>query len=471
MTEALIISDDPMNERYDVIIIGTGPAGIFAALELVKSRGTRVLMIEKGSDIEVRSCPMHDADVPCAQCELCGILCGWGGAGAYSDGKLTLTSAFGGWLGEYLQAGELEQLIEQVDATYCHYGAGKDIHGDDREAVERLRKKARSYDLELVPARIRHIGTDLCREVLKNIRGRLEGNVTVLFNTPVAQVMTERGAVTGVETRDGKRCEARAVILAVGRDGSSWLSTEAKRLGLSLRTNPVDIGVRVELPASIMKDITDITYEAKFLYTTKKFHDRIRTFCMNPYGEVVRENSEGVFSVNGHSYKDLRTGNTNFALLVSTDFTRPFHEPIAYGRYIAGLANMLGGGVLLQRLGDLKMGRRSTPERISEGSVRPTLEDATPGDLSFALPYRHLMAILEMLEVLDNVAPGVNSGDTLLYGVEVKYYSMRLKLTKNLETEINNLFAVGDGAGITRGLIQSSISGVVAARAVAERLR
>jgi uncharacterized FAD-dependent dehydrogenase len=458
-----------MSERYDVIIIGAGPAGIFAALELLKQSGTRVLMIEKGSDIEARSCPMHNANMPCAQCEICGILCGWGGAGAYSDGKLTLTSAFGGWLGEYLPAEELGQLIEYVDAVYCRFGAGKDIHGEDREAVERLRKKARSYDLELVPARIRHIGTDLCKEVLKNIRCHLEGKVTVLFNTPVAQIITERGEVAGVVTGDGKRYEGRFIVIAVGREGSSWLSGEAKRLGLSLQTNPVDIGVRVELPASIMKDITDITYEAKFLYTTKKFHDRIRTFCMNPYGEVVRENSDGVFSVNGHSYKDMRTGNTNFALLVSTDFTKPFHEPITYGKYIAGLANLLSGGVLVQRLGDLKMGRRSTPERIVEGSVRPTLGDATPGDLSFVLPYRHLAAILEMLEVLDNVAPGVNSGDTLLYGVEVKYYSMRLKLTKVLETEIKNLYAVGDGAGVTRGLIQSSVSGIVVTREIEKR--
>ena len=455
-----------MSTRYDVIIIGTGPAGIFAALELVKQNGCRVLMIEKGSDITSRTCPMHDADLPCAQCKLCGILCGWGGAGAYSDGKLTLTSAFGGWLGEYLPTAELEQLIGDVDEVYRQYGAGKDIHGENSEAVGRLRKKARSYDLELVPARIRHIGTDLCREVLKNIRDHLAGKVTALFNTPVAQVIAEGGAVAGVITEDGARYEAPAVIIAVGRDGSSWLSQEANRLGLSLQTNPVDIGVRVELPASIMKDITDITYEAKFLYTTKRFRDRIRTFCMNPYGEVVRENSEGVFSVNGHSYKERRTGNTNFALLVSTDFTKPFHEPIIYGRHIARLANLLGGGVLVQRLGDLKMGRRSTQERIDDGSVRPTLEDATPGDLSFVLPYRHLTAILEMLEALDNVAPGVNSGDTLLYGVEVKYYSLRLKLTKTLETEIRNLYAIGDGAGVTRGLIQSSISGVVAARAV-----
>jgi uncharacterized FAD-dependent dehydrogenase len=414
---------------------------------------------------------MHDADTPCAQCELCGILRGWGGAGAYSDGKLTLTTAFGGWLGEYLPGPELDALITYVDGIYRHYGAGNEVHGENAGAVERLRRKAASYDLELVPARIRHIGTDLCRGVLKNIRDDLEGKVSLLFNTPVTQIIVDRGKVAGVITAEGKRYEAPVVIVAAGREGSSWLSGESKRLGLALQTNPVDIGVRVELPAAIMKDVTDIAYEAKFLYETKRFHDQIRTFCMNPYGEVVRENSEGVFSVNGHSYKERKTANTNFALLVSTDFTKPFHEPITYGKYIAGLANLLGGGVLVQRLGDLKMGRRSTAERIAEGSVRPTLEDATPGDLSFVLPYRHLAAIMEMLEALDNVAPGVNSGDSLLYGVEVKYYSMRLTLTKDLETEIRSLYAVGDGAGVTRGLIQASVSGVVAARASASRPR
>lgn len=458
-----------MTERYDVIIVGTGPAGIFAALELVRQGGFRVLMIEKGSDITHRTCPMHDADAPCARCELCGILSGWGGAGAYSDGKLTLTASFGGWLAEYLPQQELASFIEHVDGLYRRYGANPEVHGGDMAAVERLARKARSYDLELVPALIRHIGTDLCRKVLKNIRDDLAGSVKVLFNTPVSQIITAGGTVSGVVTAAGERHEAPVVIIAAGREGSSWLSGEAQRIGLSLDTNPVDIGVRVEVPAAVMKDITDVTYEAKFLYTTKRFRDRIRTFCMNPQGEVVRENSEGVFSVNGHSYGERKTGNTNFALLVSTDFTRPFHEPIAYGRYIAGLANLLAGGVLVQRLGDLKMGRRSTPERIADGSVRPTLGDATPGDLSFALPYRHLAAIMEMLEALDNVAPGVNSGDTLLYGVEVKYYSLRLKLTRDLETEVRNLFAVGDGAGVTRGLIQASISGVVAAREIGRR--
>jgi len=455
---------------YDVIIIGTGPAGIFAALELVKDSDLKVLMIEKGSDIQQRACPMVEADSPCVQCSLCSILCGWGGAGAYSDGKLTLTPEFGGWLKDYLSDEDLSLFIDYVDSVYLSFGAGGAVHGEDNVALSRLKKKAAGYNLELIPARIRHIGTDLCKEVLSRIREHLAGKIDVLFNVPVEQIKTKNGKVAGVTTEDGNTFDATYVIAAAGREGSTWLSGEAKRLGLSVQKNPVDIGVRVELPAPIMKDITDVAYEGKFIYFSRRFRDRVRTFCMNPYGEVVKEYSEGIYSVNGHSYRSRTTDNTNFALLVSTDFTKPFDEPIAYGRYIAGLANLLGGGVIVQRLGDLKMGRRSTPERIAEGSVRPTLEDATPGDLSFVLPYRHLHNITEMLEALDNVAPGVNSGDTLLYGVEVKFYSMKLKLTPRLETEVKNLFAVGDGAGVTRGLIQASISGVVAAREVLERV-
>lgn len=460
-----------MPTSYDVIIIGSGPAGIFAALELVKNPDLKILMIEKGSDIRQRTCPMIESSVPCVQCSLCGILCGWGGAGAYSDGKLTLTSDFGGRLKEYLSSDDLSSFIEYVDSLYQSFGAGGTVHGEDNAAMSRLKKKAAGYNLELIPARIRHIGTDLCKEVLGTIREHLTGKMDILFDIPVKQIRTKNGDVSGVTTEDGKTFDAKYVIVAVGREGSSWLSGEAKRLGLSLQSNPVDIGVRVELPAHIMKDITDVAYEGKFIYSTRRFRDRVRTFCMNPYGEVVKEYSEGIYSVNGHSYRSRTTDNTNFALLVSTDFTKPFHEPIAYGRYIAGLANLLGNGVILQRLGDLKMGRRSTPERIAEGSVRPTLEDATPGDLSFVLPYRHLHDITEMLEALDNVAPGVNSGDTLLYGVEVKFYSMKLKLTQSLETEVKNLFAVGDGAGVTRGLIQASISGVVAAREIVKRVK
>jgi uncharacterized FAD-dependent dehydrogenase len=460
-----------MSTSYDIIIIGTGPAGIFAALELVKNPGLKVLLIEKGGDIQQRACPMIESEIPCVQCSLCSILCGWGGAGAYSDGKLTLTPEFGGWLKDYLSEAELSSYIDYVDTIYQSFGAGGAVHGEDNAALSRLKKKAAGYNLELIPARIRHIGTDLCKEVLKKIREHLAGKVDIIFDIPVEQIRAANGEVTGIITEDGNALDARYVITAAGREGSTWLSGEAKRLGLSVHKNPVDIGVRVELPAHIMKDITDIAYEGKFIYYSRRFRDRVRTFCMNPYGEVVKEYSEGVFSVNGHSYRSRTTDNTNFALLVSTDFTKPFDEPIAYGRYIAGLANLLGNGVILQRLGDLKMGRRSTTERIAEGSVRPTLEDATPGDLSFVLPYRHLHNITEMLEALDNVAPGVNSGDTLLYGVEVKFYSMKLKLTRVLETEMKNLFAIGDGAGVTRGLIQASISGVVAAREVLKRVQ
>lgn len=458
-----------MKENYDVIISGAGPAGIFSALELVKDSRLNILMIEKGEDIKERVCPMSELAVVCAQCSLCGIVCGWGGAGAYSDGKLTLTSEFGGWLREYLSLDELTILIDYVDSVYCSFGVSGAIHGEDNDALLRLKKKSKGYDLELIPARIRHIGTDLCREVLANIRQYLDKRIDMLFRTSVREITVHNGKVSGIVTNEGKHVTAPIVIVAAGREGSAWLSREAGRLNLSRQKNPVDIGVRVELPAHIMKDITDIAYEGKFVYWTQRFHDRVRTFCMNPYGEVVKEQSDGIYSANGHSYKNRRTENTNFALLVSTDFTKPFNEPISYGKYIAGLAQLLGNGVILQRLGDLKMGRRSTPERIAEGSVRPTLEDATPGDLSFVLPYRHLHNITEMLEALDNVAPGVNSGDTLLYGVEVKFYSMKLKLTPCLETEVENLFAIGDGAGVTRGLIQASISGVVAAREVLRR--
>ncbi len=460
-----------MPSSYDIIIIGSGPAGIFAALELVKNSRLKILMVEKGSDIERRACPMVESNIPCVQCGLCSILCGWGGAGAYSDGKLTLTPEFGGRLKDYLSEQDLSSFIEYVDSLYLSFGAGGRVHGEDNAALSRLKKKAAGYNLELIPARIRHIGTDLCKEVLRNIRRFLDGKMDMLFDTHVSGIITRNGAVSGITTADGRSFDAGQVIIAVGREGSSWLSGEARRIGLAPQKNPVDIGVRVELPAAIMKDITDIAYEGKFVYSSRRFRDRVRTFCMNPYGEVVKEYSEGVYSVNGHSYRSRTTDNTNFALLVSTDFTKPFDDPISYGKYIAGLANLIGGGVIVQRLGDLKMGRRSTSERIAEGSVRPTLEDATPGDLSFVLPYRHLHNITEMLEALDNVAPGVNSGDTLLYGVEVKFYSLKLKLTRELETEVSNLFAAGDGAGVTRGLIQASISGVVAARAVLQRMQ
>jgi uncharacterized FAD-dependent dehydrogenase len=325
-------------------------------------------------------------------------------------------------------------------------------------------------ELEFIPTRLRHIGTDRCLTVLKRMEVHLKKHVTIRFDSPVQRVLAEGGRAEGVRLQNGTEYRARRVILAPGREGSKWLEGETKRLRLRTLKNPVDIGVRVEVPASVMEHLTSAAYEPKFLFYSRKFDDKVRTFCVNPFGEVVKEYLKGVWTVNGHSYTDRRTANTNFALLVSTTFTAPFNEPISYGRYIAGLANFLGKGVIVQRLGDLLAGRRSTPERIQKGLVQPTLRDATPGDLSFVLPYRYVSDILEMLKALDGIAPGVNSRHTLLYGIEVKFYSMQLDLSPALETQVENLYAVGDGAGVSRGLIQASVSGVVAARDIIEKL-
>jgi uncharacterized FAD-dependent dehydrogenase len=301
------------------------------------------------------------------------------------------------------------------------------------------------------------------------MKDHLAPRVDIMFETHVEEVLTEGGKAAGVKLAGGEEVEAGYVILAPGREGSKWLEKEVKRLALTVYNNPVDIGVRVEVPAPVLENLTNITYEPKFIYHSRGFDDRVRTFCVNPYGEVVKEYLKGIWTVNGHSYARKRTKNTNFALLVSTTFTEPFHEAVSYGRHIAQLANFLGQGVLVQRLGDLLAGRRSTPERIRKGVVSPTLKDATPGDLSFVIPYRYLSDIIEMLEALDKLAPGVNARHTLLYGVEVKFYSMKPKLTNTLETEVGNLFAVGDGAGVSRGLVQASASGVIAATEILGR--
>jgi uncharacterized FAD-dependent dehydrogenase len=302
------------------------------------------------------------------------------------------------------------------------------------------------------------------------MRQALNSKADYVFSRRVRNILVENGTVKGVRLDDGTEVISRVVIVAPGREGSRWFEREARRLGLSLLNNPVDVGLRVEVPAEVMEPLTKVTYEPKLIYYSRSFDDRVRTFCVNPYGEVVKEHLKGVWTVNGHSYAERKTDNTNFAILVSTFFTEPFNEPLSYGRYIARLANFLGMGVIVQRLGDLRQGRRSTPERIEKGLVRPTLKDATPGDLSFALPYRYMQDILEMLEAMDGLAPGVNSRHTLLYGIEVKFYCRQVKLSEELETEVKHLFAVGDGAGISRGLIQASVSGVVAARAALKRL-
>ncbi|MHB8881671.1 MAG: NAD(P)/FAD-dependent oxidoreductase [Thermodesulfovibrionales bacterium] len=458
-------------KKYDVIILGSGPAGIFAALEFLTARKkVSVLIIEKGRDILQRKCPSKERKISCTACPECHLLSGWGGAGAYSDGKLSLSPEVGGFLSRYLDKESVRAMIDHVDRIYIRYGAPKEIFGDDPEKIQGLEQLASRNNLMLIPSRIRHIGTDRCLKVLKKMKDVIARSADIAFGTEADQVIVENGRYQGVRLRDGSSVASDYLVLAPGREGSKWLEQEARRLGLTQLNNPVDVGVRVELPASVLEPLTAITYEPKLLFYSKKFDDKVRTFCVNPYGEVVKEYLKGIWTVNGHSYTDRRTNNTNFALLVSTYFTEPFNEPISYGRYIAQLANFIGKGVIVQRLGDLQAGRRSTPERIAKGIVQPTLPDATPGDLSFALPYRYLSDILEMLEALDMIAPGVNSRHTLLYGVEVKFYSMQLKLTNCLETEVQNVFAAGDGPGVSRGLIQASASGVIAAREIAKRL-
>ena len=457
--------------NYDVIIVGAGPAGIFSALELLRQKKkAKILIIEKGRDIDKRICPMKMREISCAACPECALLSGWGGAGAFSDGKLNLSPDIGGFLSRYTNKDNLGSLINYVDQSYVQYGAPDEVYGGNETEVSHIEKLASANNLSFIPSKIRHIGTDRCRTVLKNIQESLNGKVETLFTTEAERVMTARRRATGIRLGNGTKLHSDFVVLAPGREGSRWLDKESKRLRLTLLNNPVDIGVRVEIPSAVLEPLTKVTYEPKLIFHSKKFNDKVRTFCVNPYGWVVKEYLKGIWTVNGHSYANSRTANTNFALLVSTFFTEPFDEPILYGSYIAGLANLLGKGVIVQRLGDLHQGRRSTRERIAMGEVKPTLKDATPGDLSFVLPYRHLSNILEMLEALDKVAPGINSEHTLLYGAEVKFYSMLPKLTGSLETEITNLFAVGDGAGVSRGLIQASVSGVIAAREIAGRL-
>ncbi|WP_422448415.1 NAD(P)/FAD-dependent oxidoreductase [Thermoanaerobacterium sp. DL9XJH110] len=458
--------------KYDVIIVGAGPAGIFTALELVdKAPGLSVLILEKGKDIDGRICPSKEKKVRCLRCDPCSIVNGWGGAGAFSDGKFTLTTEFGGWLDEYIPRDEVAELIGYVDRVFLSFGATEIVHGSDTQKVKEIQQKAATADLRLIPARVKHLGTEKCWSILKEMRKYLDKKVDIKTSTAVKTIVVKDGQARGVVTETGEEFLADYVVVVPGREGAEWFSGEATRLKLDMAINPVDIGVRVEVPSVVMEHITDVVYESKLVYYSKSFDDRVRTFCMNPYGEVVMENNSGLITVNGHSYADKKTANTNFALLVSKTFTEPFKEPISYGKYIATLANMLGGGVLVQRLGDLLSGRRSTPERIKRGLVEPTLREATPGDLSLVFPYRHMVSILEMLQAMDKLAPGVYSHHTLLYGVEVKFYSSRPTLSSCLETQVKNLFAAGDGAGVTRGLAQASASGVMVAREILKRCK
>lgn len=456
--------------KYDVIIIGAGPAGIFAALELSAKTDLKILMIDKGAALEKRKCSSHHQRDRCLKCDPCAITCGWGGAGAFSDGKLTLSPAFGGNLNEIIDQHALVELIDRVDQVFVSFGASKKLYGTDEQNVKEIQRQAAAAGLTLLPAVIRHLGTENCYRILEKMYEQLSGKIDILMKTTVEEIICENGEARGVRLKNQDVIEARYLICCPGRVGAGWMQHEAERLGLTGYNNPVDIGVRVEVPAVIMENLTDKIYESKLVYFTSQFDDRVRTFCMNPHGVVVTESYEGIVTVNGHSFAETKTENTNFALLVSKSFTEPFNEPTRYGRYIASLANMLGDGVLVQRLGDLLMGRRSTKERIKRGLVRPTLEEATAGDLSLVLPYRYLLAIIEMLEALDKLVPGIHSRHTLLYGAEVKFYSFRLNLGPSMKTTIKNLYAAGDGAGVTRGLIQASATGLLAAEDIIANL-
>jgi uncharacterized FAD-dependent dehydrogenase len=454
--------------KYDVIIVGAGPAGIFSALELTEKNNLNILMLDRGPDINQRKCPASRG-FECVHCEPCLLLSGWGGAGAFSDGKLTLSAEVGGWLNQYISSKEVEELVNYVDDIYLKYGASAHVYGVDVEKVEEIERKASLAGLKLIRQKIRHMGTERCAQTLRKMRQKLNRKIEFKPKKDVKGLIVKNNAVEGVETVNGEKFFAKYVIVAPGRSGAEWLQSEAQTLGLKTLNNPVDVGIRVEVLASVMEELTNALYEPKLIYYSKNFDDQVRTFCVAPYGEVITESYNGVLTVNGQSYAERKTENTNFAILVSTSFTEPFKDPIAYGKYLARLSNLLSGGVIIQRLGDLDTGRRSTPERISRSIINPTLKNATPGDLSFVLPYRYLADIKEMLQALDKIAPGVYSRDTLLYGVEVKFYSSKLQLSNRLETRIRNLFTIGDGAGVTRGLVQASASGVLVAREIIQR--
>ena len=462
-----------MRSNYDVIILGCGEAGIFAAYEIAKLQPQlNVLALDQGKDIYTRSCPIVAGKVKeCIHCKVCDTMCGFGGAGAFSDGKFNFTTSFGGWLTDFIDPKQVMDLIEYVDSVNVAHGATTHVYSTQTPEARALEKKALAHDLHLLQARCKHLGTENNLRILTNIYEGLRDKIEFRFNTGVDSIDRD-GDGYRLSLADGSQVSCQVLLAAPGRSGAEWFSKQCQRLGIKLINNQVDIGVRVELPAAVFEHITDVVYESKLVYRTKQYGDPVRTFCMNPYGHVVAENVEGINTVNGHSYSapELRSENTNFALLVSNRFTSPFNEPYRYGKHIASLSNMLAGGVLVQRFGDLVAGIRTNDHRLSKSFVRPTLTAAVPGDLSLALPKRQLDDIIEMIYALDKIAPGTANYDTLLYGAEVKFYSSRLELSSDLETALPGLFAAGDGAGVTRGLAQAGASGIQAARAICARL-
>ena len=454
--------------KYDVIIVGAGPGGIYTAYELIKRReGLKVAVFEAGHSLEKRHCPIDgDKIKTCIKCKSCSIMSGFGGAGAFSDGKYNITNAFGGTLYEYVGKKQALDLMHYVDEINLeHGGAGTKLYST---AGTQFKKICIQNKLNLLDASVRHLGTDINYVVLQNLYDFLRDKVDFYFDTPVSGIRVIKSGYRIVCEKGEYDC--KECVVSVGRSGSKWMETVCRELNIGTKSNRVDIGVRVELPAVVFSHLTDELYESKIVYRTEKFEDNVRTFCMNPYGIVVNENTNGIVTVNGHSYEDKskQTENTNVALLVSKHFSEPFKDSNGYGESIARLSNMLGGGVIVQRFGDLVRGRRSTTKRIEEGLVMPTLA-ATPGDLSLVLPKRILDGIIEMIYALDRIAPGTANDDTLLYGVEVKFYNMEVAVNENLETDHPGLYIIGDGSGITHSLSHASASGVYVARKIAEK--
>ncbi len=449
--------------KYDIIIIGGGPGGIYSAYELVKGNpALKIALFEAGHPLEKRHCPIDGEKVKsCVGCKSCSIMSGFGGAGAFSDGKYNITNSFGGTLHEYIGKKQALELMKYVDDINMRYGGeGTKLYST---AGTRFKTICIQNKLNLLDASVRHLGTDKNYVVLENLYELLKDKVDFHFDTPVQMIRVVDGGYE-IECENGVyTCEK--CIVSVGRSGSKWMESVCRELDIPTQSNRVDIGVRVELPAVVFEHVTSELYEGKIVYRTEKFEDNVRTFCMNPHGCVVTENTNGIVTVNGHSYEDkqMQTENTNFALLVSKHFSEPFKDSNGYGESIARLSNMLGGGVIVQRFGDLVRGRRSTVKRIEEGLVMPTLS-ATPGDLSLVLPKRILDGIIEMIYALDRIAPGTANDDTLLYGVEVKFYNMEVELNEHLETRYPGLYVIGDGSGITHSLSHASASGIYVAR-------
>lgn len=465
-----------MKQNYDVVIVGAGPAGIMCAYEISeKNPNLSVLLVDKGNDIRHRRCPILEKKI--AKCPVqkngfigclphCSITNGFGGAGAYSDGKFNITTEYGGWMDEYLEPDTLEELIEYVDQVNLKFGAPLEITDPTTQKVKEIERRGLAVGLKLLRGQVRHLGTEINLQILTNLFDHLSDKIEMMYQKEVTDLLVENETIQGILMENGDVIHAKHVVVTPGRDGSAWLSNMCQKHAIPMTSNHVDIGVRVETNNEIMEEINENLYEGKFIFRTSG-GSQVRTFCSNPAGHVVIENHSGTILANGHAYADSSLGskNTNFALLVSHNFTEPFHQPNEYAHSVSRLANMLSNGsVIVQRYGDLKKGRRSTEKRIKEGFVSPTLKEAVPGDLGLVLPHKTMKAIMEMIEALDHVSPGVASEHTLMYGVEAKFYSARPSVNDRFESKVRHLYFGGDGAGITRGLAQAGANGVWIAR-------